>query len=122
MSGKTAQLLELGALIEQMSIETPMQVEIALLALSNIRDLILKDTQPPAVEPYEERGRAGVPMPQVWIQPEPIADLEKNTAQYMEGPGMAMGEPLGFDTLDEEMLEQVKSIPFLYHTEFPGGF
>ena len=118
MSKRTAQLLELGALIEQISITSPVQVEIALAALSDIRDLVQKDTQPPAVEPMEERNRPGIPMPQVWIQPEPITDLEKNTAQFIEGPGNTMGEPLCFDTLDEETLEQVRNSPFLWHTDY----
>jgi hypothetical protein len=104
-------LLELGALIEQKSIETPIHLEIALMALENIRELFKADKNQDEPRP----GPTMLPVPQIWVPSEPIPD---NDLMGMFG-GNATTEALCFEpgSLGPEELAMVNSIPFLWHEE-----
>ena len=111
-------LLELGALIEQQSAGSSVHIEIALKALEDIRDLLLRDPVPPAVEPQATmqvvQPALQVPMPQIWdFQSEPIPEQEIFVDQHPAYNGIS--ESLCFDELDSNQLAQLRDIPFLFH-------
>ena len=112
-------LLELAARIEQVALDGDIHQELILMALENIRELMLHHT-PPAVEPQAEiqarPAPAQMPIPQIWLQAEPIADQGEflDPLHSFRNP-----EPVCYDELDPNQLAQLNEIPFLFHN---GGW
>jgi hypothetical protein len=112
MDIRQRQLRELGALIEQISVETPLHQEIALLGLQAIlQEFRSEPSQHPAVRmPVNSRP---VPLPQIWIPSEPIPEHEVMPLGVYPGGS----EKICFDRLDSTQLERVLKVPFLFHED-----
>jgi hypothetical protein len=107
-------LRELGAVIEQISTNSPIHLEIALIALEGIRDQV-RPERPHARAPVQQRA---LPVPQIWIQSEPFPEQEMPTLAEPRGPMVsAIFEPICFDLLNSTQLEQVRKVPFLFHLD-----
>jgi hypothetical protein len=105
-------LRELGAIIEQISTNSPIHLEIALTALEGIRDQV-RPERPHARAPLQQRA---LPVPQIWIQSEPFPEQDMPTLADPRGPMVsAISEPICFDLLNSSQLEQVRKVPFLFH-------
>ncbi|KAH0792147.1 hypothetical protein GPJ56_003946 [Histomonas meleagridis] len=132
-------LLELGAILEQISKNSPIQTEIALLALEGIRNMIVSHRSEPFIpneqmNPKQQPKRVPPPqqqlmpiaqqsqnmqIPQIQIQPEPIMEFDNTTFVDMpQNSGIGVSgstEIICFDDLDSTQFNQIQNIPFLYH-------
>ena len=132
-------LLELGAILEQISKNSPIQTEIALLSLEGIRNMIVSHRNEPFIpnermNPKQQPKRVTAPqqqimpiaqqsqnmqIPQIQIQPEPIMDFENAPFMDMsQNSGVGVNgstEIICFDDLDSTQFNQIQNIPFLYH-------
>jgi hypothetical protein len=107
------ELLRYGAQVEQMSRASPFSQYIALTHLS---DLVDSFNQEPVQPPHAMTARAAqLPLPQIWVQSEPIPDPDVIFGDpTLFGP---TSEPICFDDLDSRQLAQVRNIPFLFHND-----